>query len=94
MKTTLEFKINSEIELPQDFIHSIPSQGRADESVSQIQHYYNIECDEKDLITYLKSFGAWEDSELQNHDSNIDRLIWLACLDCQEQETNFFYMGA
>jgi hypothetical protein len=93
MKTTIEFKLHQETELPQDFIDSVPRSGRADEAVKYIQYDYNVECDKEDLIKFLKSYGAWESSELQDHNDNIDRLIWLACLDCQENETTYFYMG-
>lgn len=92
-KIAIKYKLNTEVELPQDFIDSIPSQGRADDAVKDIQCLYDVQCDEKELILYLKSMGAWSESELQDHDSNIDRLIWLSCLDCQEQNTIYFYMG-
>ena len=93
MKETIVYKLNQEVELPQDFIDSIPSQGRADDAVKDIQESYSVECDETDLIKYLKSTGGWDESELQDHDSNIDRLIWISCLDCQEQNTTYWYMG-
>lgn len=92
-KIVIKYKLNTEVELPQDFIDSIPSQGQADDSVRDIQALYDVQCDEKELIKFLSSYGAWSESELQDHGSNIDRLIWLSCLDCQEQRTLYFYMG-
>lgn len=93
MKKSIEFKLNSEIELPQDFIDSIPSSGQADSYIDDLLLNYSIECSEKDAIKYLKSTGGWSLYELNNHDENIRRLAWIACLDCQEQDTNYFYMG-
>lgn len=36
------------------------------------------------LIETLKEFGCWDDSELQNRADNIQRILWIACLDLQE----------
>lgn len=29
----------------------------------------------------LREYGAWDDEERANHDSNLTRLLWLACGD-------------
>ena len=92
-KTTIKYELNKEIELPQDFIESIPMQGQADTFVAEVKQDYIVECSLEDSKAYLKNFGAWSDDELNNLDSNIDRLIWISCLDCQEQKTTYFYMG-
>lgn len=34
----------------------------------------------------LREYGAWEDSELSDHDSNLDRILWLACGNIAEDE--------
>lgn len=31
------------------------------------------------LRSDLRQWGAWDDSELADHESNLDRLLWLAC---------------
>jgi hypothetical protein len=35
----------------------------------------------------LKEYGAWNDVELSDHEANLDRLLWIACADLVEQET-------
>jgi hypothetical protein len=35
----------------------------------------------------LKEYGAWNDVELSDHGANLDRLLWIACADLVEQET-------
>lgn len=85
--------MNAEIKLPKEFINYIPRQGDVDEYVSDLQKLYEVTCDTQDAIKYLKSTGGWSLDDLQNHDLNINRLIWLACLDCQENKTTYFYMG-
>ena len=36
------------------------------------------------LIDELKHWGAWAEEELQDHDENLDRFLWLACADIVE----------
>lgn len=92
-KTKITFKLHAEVELPDDFINSVPMSGPADNAVSELREVYDVECSLDDSKEYLKTYGAWSDEELSDLDSNIDRLIWIACLDCQEQKTNYWYMG-
>jgi hypothetical protein len=90
---TITYTLHGKTKLPKKFINAIPRSGQADSSVADLRTMYNVECNPSHLVEYLKSYGSWGDSELQNHDDNIDRLIWLSCLDCQENNTNYFYMG-
>lgn len=92
-RQTIEFKLHTEIELPQDMIDSVPSQGQADSAVADILDMYHIEVSLKDSIAFLKGYGAWDDSELQDLERNKERIVWLACLDCKENDTQYFYMG-
>ena len=92
-KETLIFKINREIELPQDIIDDAPNQGPFDDYAEYLVNRFNIEMSLNDSIKYLKEFGAWDLSEMQDLDTNILRVLWIACLDCKENKTNYFYMG-
>lgn len=92
-KQTLSFKLNKETELPQLFIDYITSSGPSDSYVEDLLIDYNIDVSEVDVKAYLKSYGAWDNEELSNYEINIKRLIWIACLDCQENESTYFYMG-
>lgn len=38
-----------------------------------------------DVRTELVEYGAWDDTELADHDANIQRLLWLACGDIVEE---------
>ena len=40
------------------------------------------------LAAELAEYGAWDASELQDHEANLDRLLWIACADIVE-ENNF-----
>lgn len=41
------------------------------------------------LVKELYGYGAWEIHELQNHDVNLDRILWLACGDIVENKNKF-----
>ena len=32
----------------------------------------------------LREYGAWEDSELSDHEANLSRILWIACGDLKE----------
>lgn len=36
------------------------------------------------LASELKEYGAWDEIELQDHNQNLQRLLWLACGDISE----------
>ncbi len=90
---TVIFKLHSETIIPQDWIETMPMSGAADYAVSEIKSTYKVVVSKENVKKYLKAFGAWDTKELLDHDKNIDRLIWLATLDCKENNNNVFYMG-
>jgi hypothetical protein len=67
-----------------DFAADCSHQGSCDEDVEYWTKYF--ECKEPDFLKrYLKKFGAWDKDELENHEDNMSRLIWLAACDIKEQ---------
>lgn len=44
------------------------------------------EIDPATLAGELREYGAWDESELSNHDDNLNRILWIACGDIQEEE--------
>ena len=32
----------------------------------------------------LKEYGAWDETELKDHNENLTRLLWVACCDISE----------
>jgi hypothetical protein len=40
--------------------------------------------DPETVKTVLSEYGAWEDHEMQDHQPNLKRLLWLACCDIAE----------
>jgi len=33
----------------------------------------------------LSEYGAWDDEQLNDHDENLTRILWIACGDIQEE---------
>jgi hypothetical protein len=93
-RATLNFKLNGETYIPKRVREAVPLSGAADNAIAEMRRHVTVNVSLADSIAFLKSYGAWELSELQDLDSNIDRLLWLACLDCQENGSAYFYMGA
>jgi hypothetical protein len=42
--------------------------------------------DPDDLVAELSEYGAWEPDELADHDANLQRILWLACGDINEEQ--------
>ena len=36
------------------------------------------------LAKELKEYGTWDDIDLQDHDANLDRYLWIACGDIMD----------
>ena len=63
--------------------------GQCDEDIAELRQAPAIKrqlakLDKAVLIDELRHWGAWDDEELQNHDENLDRFLWLACADIVE----------
>jgi hypothetical protein len=63
--------------------------GECDQSIHELRQVPRIrrqlaKLDAKVLAAELKEFGAWDAKELANHDANIDRILWIACGDINE----------
>lgn len=47
--------------------------------------------DSDTLKTELDEYGAWDDAELSDHEQNLQRLLWLACIDlCEEHAASLY----
>lgn len=93
-KQILFFKLHTETKLPWKIIREAPAQGPFDDYAAWLLEEFDVQVTLEDSIAYLKEFGAWELPELQDLELNKGRILWQACLDCQENKTNYFYMGS
>ncbi len=92
-KQVIKFILYQETRLPKEVVADAPRRGRFDDYAEYLLAAYDIQVTLSDSIRYLQHVGAWEDSELQDLDTNKARLLWLACMDCKENNTHYFYMG-
>jgi|GEM_PF-2252865 len=56
----------------------------ADESVAYVKRNHDVTGDVGQCKAYLKGYGAWDDSELSDHEENLSRLVWLTGCDLRE----------
>ena len=93
MKVTI--KPNDFTEFPTDWIESLPRWGSCDTAISQIMMFNTVKCDRAAAIRYLAGIGYDEPDELEqeNDEELISRVLWIALLDCRENETTEWYMG-
>jgi hypothetical protein len=41
--------------------------------------------DQAELSKELREYGAWDADQLEDHDENLSRILWLACGDITER---------
>ena len=62
----------------------------ADDSVAHVLETFTVSGDVLDCAAYLKGYGAWTAEELANHETNLERLVWLAGCSLREGEDVYF----
>jgi len=93
MKVTI--KPNDFTEFPTDWIESLPSWGPCDNAIWDIMRFNTVVCDRAAAIRYLAGIGYDEPDELELRDDEelTSRVLWIALLDCRENDTTEWYMG-
>lgn len=74
----------------QQDVDSMPLSGQCDYTVQAIaKKPYIIRqfaaIDNSKLVNELSEYGAWDDTELQDKQANIERIVWLSCSDIKER---------
>ena len=64
--------------------------GDASQAVDYVISVYSITGDPTVCRGILSQYGAWEDDELLDHDTNLQRLVWLAGCDLEESNELYF----
>lgn len=64
--------------------------GDASQSVEYVRSQFNVTGDPESCRKFLAGYGAWDDVELSDHESNLNRLVWLAGCDLRERGEIYF----
>lgn len=69
--------------MTRDQADSVSGSGKQDENVAALARHPDIKpqldnIDPEKLRSELKGYGAWDKSELADHDQNLHRMLWLA----------------
>jgi len=78
------------LKLTRDCIEECSHAGRCDDDVAHWLTVPRIACQLNTIpveyiASYLKTFGAWDEEELADHEQNKARLLWSACNTAKEQ---------
>lgn len=64
--------------------------GPADLAVRFVRKNFGVSGDPIDCQRMLRGYGAWENNELHDHETNLDRLVWLTGCSLAEGEPAYF----
>lgn len=90
--TAVYFDHIGSIELPIEIWDLCPHTGAADESIAYMRTLPEVIAelsglDPDKLRTELQEYGAWDEQELADHNENLNRILWIAAGQVQE-DTN------
>lgn len=76
--------------LTREQAHAGSHAGQCDADIAQLRTEPRIRrqlamLDPALLRAELAEWGAWDDTELADHDANLSRILWLACGDIAER---------
>ena len=80
-----------ELEMTVEQAASVSHSGPCDDDVVALSEVPEIKkqldkIDTELLKNELSEYGAWDDTELSDHNQNIQRILWIAGCDIDEQE--------
>lgn len=73
-----------EFQLPGQCVMDCYHQGDCQPEVDYWKDKLHLDIDPASLAQELSEYGSWDLEELQDHDQNVARIIWLASGDLQE----------
>jgi len=80
-----------EIEMTAEQAASVNHSGDCDNDVMSLSNIPEIKAqvekiDKEVLKQELDEYGAWDENELNDHEQNIQRIVWIAGCDIDERE--------
>ena len=85
------FNYIGSIQLPLDVIEKCHHTGDCEADVLECLERPEVKAElseikPEDLKKELEQHGAWDDEELNDHQENLKRILWIAAADIQEQD--------
>ena len=79
-----------ELELTKEQAHIGSHQGRCDDAIAYLRavpaiRRQLVKLDVTKVAEELKEYGAWDETELADHEQNLNRILWIACCDIVEE---------
>ena len=80
-----------EFEIKGEYVNLVPRVGVADYAIEYMKDIPEVRVildaiQPEVLRSILSDYGAWDDKELQDHESNLERMLWIACGDIQDYD--------
>lgn len=75
-----------EFQITQAQIDSICQSGSNDAAVAAET---KPSIDPQVLKMALAEYGSWDETELQDHKANLERIFWIACWDCFDDPESY-----
>lgn len=80
-----------ELSMSVEQIEMVPLSGHAEFGIALLRQEKEIRTQidkiKPEVLTEcLDEYGTWDDEQLKDHEANIDRLLWIAACDIQEEE--------
>lgn len=85
------FNYIGSIELPEDVVKACSHPGQCDEDVKNCMELPEVkaelsEIEPEQLRKELREYGAWDDEELKDHQTNLERILWIAAGNIQDEQ--------
>jgi hypothetical protein len=71
--------------LEREAINDCSASGSVDSAVQYWVDKLKFNFDAKKGREYLKGLGAWDDDELNDHEQNRHRMLWVVCCDINDK---------
>lgn len=73
-------------DMPEQAVQDCHHQGACDEDVAYWADRLKIDVDPELIRAELKEYGAWDAEELADDRANLERILWIAAGNIQEDE--------
>lgn len=73
--------------IPLSDLRAVSHQGQCDQDVAAFINAHSVTCEDKDgLRQWLWQYGTWTETDLQDHEANLLRAVWLMAGDCIDHD--------